>query len=93
MNVNADSGAPTSANRYGGWFSQFPVETRLALEMSLQEESERRALEGELESLERAWREAEQIAAIADSLLTPGDVLERIAGLRKNIRSPGFAFS
>lgn len=81
------------ANRYGGWFSQFPVETRLALEMSLQEEGERRALEGELESLERAWREAEQIAAIADSLLMPGDVLERIAGLRKNIRSPGFAFS
>ena len=43
--------------------------------------------------LERAWREAEQIAAIADSLLMPGDVLERIAGLRRGVRSPGFAFS
>ena len=31
--------------------------------------------------------------AIADALLLPGDVLERIAGLRKNLRSPGFAFS
>jgi hypothetical protein len=79
--------------RYGGWFAQFPVETRLALEMSLQEEGERRALEGELVALERAWREAEQIAAIADGLLMPGDVLERITGLRKGIRSPGFAFS
>jgi hypothetical protein len=77
----------------GKWFSQFPVETRLALEMSLQEDGERRVLEGELETLERAWREAEQIAAIADALLLPGDVLERIAGLRKNLRRPGFAFS
>ena len=60
---------------------------------SLQEDGERRVLEGELETLERAWREAEQIAAIADALLLPGDVLERIAGLRKNLRCPGFAFS
>ena len=50
-------------------------------------------MEGELAGLERAWREAEQIAAIADSLLIPGEVLERIAGLRKGIRSPGFAFN
>ena len=76
-----------------GWFRDFPVETRLALEMSLQEEGERRAMEGELAALERAWREAEQIAAIADSLLMPGDVLEKIAGLRRNLRNPGFAFS
>jgi hypothetical protein len=40
----------------------------LALEMALNEESERRALEGELAALEAAWREAEEIAAIADSL-------------------------
>ena len=82
-----------SANRASGFFTQLPVERRLALEMSLQEEGERRALRGELAALERAWREAEQIAEIADSLLMPGDVLERIAGLRKGIRSPGFAFS
>jgi|SoiMethySBSTD1v2_1073268.scaffolds.fasta_scaffold17185_2 hypothetical protein len=81
------------ASNYGGFFTRFPVVTRLALEMSLQEESERKALDGELESLERAWREAEQIAAIADSLLLPPDVLERIAGLQKGIRSPGFAFN
>lgn len=40
----------------------------LALEMSLQEDSERRALEGELAALEAAWREAEEIARIADAL-------------------------
>jgi len=40
----------------------------LALEMALTEESERRALEGELAALKAAWREAEEIAAIADAL-------------------------
>jgi hypothetical protein len=52
----------------------------LALEMALHEESERDALEGELTALETAWREAEEIAAIADSL--PYDLGERIAALR-----------
>jgi hypothetical protein len=42
---------------------------QLAVEMALHEESERRALEGELAALEAAWREAEEIAHIADSLL------------------------
>jgi hypothetical protein len=41
---------------------------RLALEMALHEESERRALEGELALLEAAWRDAESIAAVADRL-------------------------
>ncbi len=44
---------------------------RLALEMAMNEETERRALHGELEVLTEAWRQAEQIAAIADSLLVP----------------------
>ncbi len=41
---------------------------RLALEMALHDEQERRALEGELTLLESAWKEAEQVAAIADGL-------------------------
>ncbi|AHG88004.1 hypothetical protein J421_0467 [Gemmatirosa kalamazoonensis] len=41
---------------------------RLALEMAANEDVERRALEGELAELEAAWREAEEIAAIADQL-------------------------
>jgi len=45
----------------------------LALEMALHEEAERRALEGELSLLEAAWRDAESIAAIADTLALPGD--------------------
>lgn len=40
----------------------------LAFEMALNEASERRALEGELAALEAAWREAEEIAGIADAL-------------------------
>jgi hypothetical protein len=43
----------------------------LALEMALHEEQERRAMEGELAVLESAWREAEQIADIADRLAAP----------------------
>jgi hypothetical protein len=41
---------------------------RLALEMAANEDVERRALDGELAELEAAWREAEEIAAIADQL-------------------------
>jgi hypothetical protein len=40
----------------------------LALEMALHEETERRALDGELAALEEMWRQAEEIAAIADRL-------------------------
>jgi hypothetical protein len=40
----------------------------LALEMALHEETERRALQGELAMLEAMWRDAEEIAAIADRL-------------------------
>ena len=43
-------------------------EGALALEMALHEEAERRAMEGELSLLEAAWRDAEEIAAIADRL-------------------------
>jgi hypothetical protein len=57
----------------------------LALEMALHEESERAALAGELSGLEAAWREAEEIAAIADSL--PHGFGERIAALRSPPRS------
>ncbi|HEY7235956.1 MAG TPA: hypothetical protein VH539_17495 [Gemmatimonadaceae bacterium] len=41
---------------------------RLALEMAMHEETERRMLEGELALLAAAWEGAEEIAAIADEL-------------------------
>jgi hypothetical protein len=40
----------------------------LALEMALHEEMERRALHGDLAMLEAMWRQAEEVAAIADAL-------------------------
>ena len=54
-----------------GYVHNMPGPTRLALEMSLHEDRERRALEGELWILEQAWKEAEEIAAISDDLLLP----------------------
>jgi hypothetical protein len=48
----------------------------LALEMALHEETERRAMQGELSMLEDMWRDAEEIASIADRLpdgLPPSD--------------------
>jgi hypothetical protein len=63
----------------GGWRARrgstspptLPRDERLALEMALHEQQERMAMEGELSGLEAAWREAEEIARIADAL--PGD--------------------
>lgn len=43
----------------------------VALEIALSEDAERRLLEMELAELETRWRQEEEIAAIADSLLTP----------------------
>lgn len=63
-------------------FATLPVPNRLALEMALHEEAERRAIEGELAVLEDAWREAEVIAGIADSLLVPVEVEAQLAALK-----------
>ena len=49
----------------------FTAPVRLALEMAAHEEIERRALEGELALLEQAWKEAEEVAAIADNMFLP----------------------
>jgi hypothetical protein len=55
-----------------------PVD-RLALEMAVHEDAERRAMQGELAGLEAMWREAEEIAALADRL-PDGDDPPRIGG-------------
>ena len=59
------------------------VEMRLALEMAVNEESEHRALEGELALLELAWKDAEEIASIADKLLVPTEVEASLLALRR----------
>lgn len=80
--------AATQRPRRAGWrgrdrpgqVARLDAPTRLAVEMALHEEQERKALEGELWRLERAWEEAEEIAGISDSLLLPegtDDFLER----------------
>lgn len=71
----------TEFNKYG--LFSLPAPQRLAFEMALHEEAERRALEGELEELKQAWKDAEEIAGIADNLLVPqgiNDQLRRLKG-------------
>jgi hypothetical protein len=62
--------ASASRVRAGLALGLYDVE-RLALEMAVHEEVERRAITGDLSLLHRAWQEAEEIAAIADNLLLP----------------------
>jgi len=66
----------------GSRLSRVPAEVRLALEMISHEESERRALEGELSILEEAWREAEEIAAISDDLFLPEAISKRLTEMK-----------
>lgn len=61
-----------------------PNEVRLALEMASHEDSERRALEGELAILEEAWRQAEEIAAISDDLFVSDETKQRLAQLKQD---------
>jgi hypothetical protein len=63
--------------------SALPEATRLALEMAAHEDSERRALEGELALLEQAWKEAEEVAAIADNMFLPSFVEDWMRKHRK----------
>jgi hypothetical protein len=60
-----------------------PAAVRLALEMSAHEDAERRALEGELHLLASVWRDAEEIAGIADDMFLPPSIDETIARLRR----------
>ncbi len=63
--------------------ASFPPYVRLALEMASHEEQERRALEGELALLEAAWRQAEEVAKIADDMFLPEGTLDRLEELKK----------
>jgi hypothetical protein len=67
----------------GHYITRLPKEVRLALEMASHEEQERLALEGELALLEAAWREAEEVAKIADDMFLPSETESRWEALRK----------
>lgn len=58
--------------------ARLPHEVRLAVEIAANEDNERHALEGDLDLLERAWREAEYIASIADDLIVPDVVSQTL---------------
>ena len=73
---------PRVNDALGHRFINLPTEVRLALEMAAHEEQERRALEGELAVLEAAWREAEEVAKIADDMFTPSDTEARLEELK-----------
>jgi hypothetical protein len=66
-----------------GDLRRMPASLRLALEMAAHEETERRALEGELAELEAAWQQAEEIAAIADEMFVGDDVRSAFAKLKR----------
>ena len=68
-----------------GTLAGLKVDMRLAIEMATHEQAEREALEGELKELEARWREAEEIARIADNLFVPESVDGFIASERSQI--------
>jgi hypothetical protein len=76
------SRGPMGQKTSAAYIANFPLEARLALEMAAHEEQERRAMEGELAILEAAWRDAEEVARIADDLFLPEGTEERLAELR-----------
>lgn len=57
-------------------------EQKLALEMAVNEENERHALEGELTLLELEWKDAEELAGIADTLGVPEKVERQLEDLK-----------
>jgi hypothetical protein len=78
-----DVAARMAATRFKPQLGTLPEVTRLALEMAAHEDMERRALEGELALLEQAWKEAEEVAAIADNMFLPSFVEDWMRKHRK----------
>jgi len=78
-----DVAARQAMTREKAKISALPEAMRLALEMAAHEDSERRALEGELALLEQAWKEAEEVAAIADNMFLPAFVEDWMRKHRK----------
>jgi hypothetical protein len=78
---------PMEVTKMRGALHTLPARERLALEMALHEERERRAMDGELQELENAWRVAEEVAAIADNLLVDDTVVARVENLRSRSSS------
>jgi hypothetical protein len=63
---------------------KYPAELRLAVEMAVNEENERMFAQSDLALLELAWKEAEELAAIADRLLIPSAVERKFRRMSKH---------
>lgn len=72
----------TAKAKSRGLIQKLGHEDRLAIEMAVNEESERHALEGELALLELEWKDAEEIAGIADTLGVPESVERQLDDLK-----------
>lgn len=81
--VLRDQKGSRTFGRNANGLKYLPTAGRLALEMASHEESERRALEGELHVLEAAWKAAEEIAGIADDMFLPASMDDDLARLKK----------
>ncbi|MBC8087209.1 MAG: hypothetical protein H7Z40_08065 [Phycisphaerae bacterium] len=77
-----------SLTKLPGVLHALPITQRLALEMALHEEQERRAMEGELAELEKEWRDADNIARISDSLLDTPEIEGRLSELKSAADKP-----
>lgn len=69
-----------------GSILNLPKPARLALLIAAHEDDERRAMEGALAELEERWKQAEEIAAIADDLFLPAPVTQLIARFKGETR-------
>lgn len=82
------SNEPWSARRGETKLRTIAPAILLGLEMAAHEEIERRVLEGELSRLEDEWRNAEEIAAIADNMFVPDSITSWIEGRRRGTNLP-----
>ncbi|HEX5832135.1 MAG TPA: hypothetical protein VFY16_14225, partial [Gemmatimonadaceae bacterium] len=64
------------------YVSSAPPVHRLALEMAVTEERERAMMRARAEELGGEWRDEEEIGRIADDLLLPEEITERLRALR-----------
>jgi hypothetical protein len=71
----------------GTSLTSLPKAMLLAMEMASHEQSEKRALEGELHLLQDAWREAEEIASISDNMFLPTGVSKSLAEIKARVAS------
>jgi hypothetical protein len=93
ISIDADGSGPGSTGRGSPSWRSSPEDrvyaTCLFCQQSLGNnesiESERRAHEGELNILEEAWREAEEVAAISDDLILPPGTREFIEKIKADL--------